>query len=453
MDDANSDDSEAVILRHLSHLPGRIVPVHFTGMGPTWTQLVHAGLLHYPQATHGIIADADFAPMSPVLDGYELDVRCSKHLYTVWTEDHLTSRRMDWIYRNLHGVRVERRTHQILTAPELPDQEVFQTLVSLDVDERTGGFQDRSGAKDARYIHWLELDLLDYPNDPRTLYYLAYAHLNLYQSAAPDAASHLQQAIAYFERRAAVEAGNLEERWFAMLKLGEVQERFVKDWAAAERWYLQAVELDGERVDPYFYLGQHFRLSGVYDRAYHWLSKAVRLERPDRALFQWELLYHCLRFIEFGEAVSRWKDASHAQLQEATTILAQARCEVEADKMTSLRQLREAVQVKAARMGKKTKAVSDAKVAAVKGVLSFMRANKAAVEGVGREEVEAMRAYVKEWKELDGELRSGWSTCRRFRQATAGYVKWWHRHVDALPPGASTLKWKEVSEEIVELCR
>ena len=46
-------------------------------------------------------------------------------------------------YRNMPGAQVKRRTHQILEVPRLPNQEVFQTLVPLNVDEREGGYQDR----------------------------------------------------------------------------------------------------------------------------------------------------------------------------------------------------------------------------------------------------------------------------------------------------------------------
>jgi hypothetical protein len=39
-----------------------MVVVEFDGMGPTWTVLVERGLEAFPQATHGILADADFTP-------------------------------------------------------------------------------------------------------------------------------------------------------------------------------------------------------------------------------------------------------------------------------------------------------------------------------------------------------------------------------------------------------
>lgn len=54
----------------------------------------------------GIIADADFMPMVDRLDKNELDIRCSKHMYTIWTEDHRNERKMDWIYQNIQGATV-----------------------------------------------------------------------------------------------------------------------------------------------------------------------------------------------------------------------------------------------------------------------------------------------------------------------------------------------------------
>jgi hypothetical protein len=68
--------------------------------------------------------------MKSTLDKMQLDVRCSKHMYTIWTEDHRNERKMDWIYRNIKGAVVKRRTHQILEVPPLPNQEVSRSLSS-----------------------------------------------------------------------------------------------------------------------------------------------------------------------------------------------------------------------------------------------------------------------------------------------------------------------------------
>ena len=110
----------------------------------------------FPQCTHGIISDADFSPLNPErFDKHDLDIRCSKHMFTIWSEGRTSERKMDWIYRNLPGAHVTRRTHQILEAPEMPDQEVFQTLTNLHLTEQTGGYQDRTPGKMERYGHAL----------------------------------------------------------------------------------------------------------------------------------------------------------------------------------------------------------------------------------------------------------------------------------------------------------
>ncbi len=51
VDDANTDDSPEVIMKHLGHIPGKIMTVHFDGMGPTWTELVKEGKISWTLST------------------------------------------------------------------------------------------------------------------------------------------------------------------------------------------------------------------------------------------------------------------------------------------------------------------------------------------------------------------------------------------------------------------
>ena len=485
VDDANTDESEAVILRHLAHIPGRIVTVHFDGMGPTWTQLVQAGLYFYPQATHGIIADADFSPMDSMLasgawDKMELDVRCSKHMYTIWTEDHNTHRRMDWIYRNIYGAKIERRTHQILTVPKLPNQEVFQTLTTLAVDEREGGYQDRSGEKDKRYIRWLELDLLDWPMDPRTLYYLAYAHLNLFlkDMTGEKGREALDVAVDYFKLRVSVK-GNKEERWFALLKLAEIHERYKGDWAEAQRWYEHAIEMDGLRADPYFYVGQHYRLLGEYEKAYGWLVKGVQLEEPDRSLFQWRMLYVCLVKVEVSEVVTRWQSASESVVREAAGWLAQAKCDMDREKDKRRQQLNIDVRQQLAVFNKPkpkpkptrqstTESSTPLHVQVVRQLLSLYKrardrlftALPTSLSADLASHIDTLAAYVEDYRSVAAEERDTWLTCRRYRQATMEYVQWWkaaehevRREVERDGQMELYEKWSERSTDVRTTCR
>ncbi len=38
--------------------------------------------------------------------------------------------------------------------------------------------------------------------------------------------------------------------------MGEIYERFYRDWAKAEEMYTECVRDDPDRADPYFYLGE-----------------------------------------------------------------------------------------------------------------------------------------------------------------------------------------------------
>lgn len=329
VDDQNTDNSAEIITKHLGHIPGEIVIVEFDGMGPTWTQLVNVGLEKYPEATHGIIADADFLPMQDSLDKRQLDVRCSKHLFTIWTQDLQNERRMDWIYRNIPGARVERRVHQSVKVPPIPGQEVFQTMIDLKIQEHQGGYQDRTPGKMLRYIEWLEKDLVDYPNDPRTLYYLGYSHFDIFlnrrQIATQEDWDHLAESVRYYDWRIQYE-GNEEEKWFSILKLGEIYERFYRDWDKAKSYYERCAEQDPERADSFFYLGQYYRLRNRPLEALPYLEVAASLPIPSRALFHWHFLYYCLSKLEYARAVHLIENPSLEVLKKSAGFLAQADC-------------------------------------------------------------------------------------------------------------------------------
>lgn len=429
VDDHNTDDSPEIIQRILGHIPGEIVIVNFDGMGPTWSELVQVGIEKYPEATHGLIADADFAPMSDQLDKMELDLRCSKHMFTIWTQDHRNERRMDWVYRNIPGAAVRRRTHQVVEVPKLLDQEVFQTLLPLNIDERDMGYQDRSGQKNERYIGFLEDDLIDYPNDTRTLYYLGYAHFSIFNDNSQNPSeSHwqdLEKGVNYFKQRIELD-GNKEELWFTLMKLGEIYERFYHDWDESLKFYVLCTEKDGERADAWFYIGQHYRLRGD-DRGLPYLKKAATLEVPDRALFQWHHLYQCLAALDYGRALQAANDPPlGVAYREAITLLTNTQCN--GAERAEVESLIKSFQVKVQGGNKsRTKVLKD--------LLKFLKSNLDYL-GVSLSEkidsdmgsityykilldhMEKIRAYRKQIKK-DNSL----DTCRRYRQVTTPYLR------------------------------
>lgn len=54
------------------------------------------------QATHGIMTDADYAPLYSYYDKKELDIHSAKELFRLYPQDSngvKQFRKMDWIYR------------------------------------------------------------------------------------------------------------------------------------------------------------------------------------------------------------------------------------------------------------------------------------------------------------------------------------------------------------------
>lgn len=174
---------------------------------------------------------------------------------------------------------------------------------------------------------------MQYPGDTRTLYYLAYAHLEIFlpnrNDPQPEHWEHLQIAVDYLTERIGIEAGNVEEKWFTYLKLGEIYDRFYKKWDVAKKYYIGCTEDDPERADPFFYIGQHYRLRSDHKEAIKWLAPAARKSMPARSLFQWHSLYHCLAAVEYARALkiaAERKDIQMEEVNEIVELLAKADC-------------------------------------------------------------------------------------------------------------------------------
>lgn len=487
IDDQNTDDSPEVIMKALGHIPGAIRTVHFDGMGPTWTQLVKAGLELFPNATHGIIADADFMPMQDRMDKMQLDTRCSKHMFTIWTEDHMNERKMDWIYRNIPGAEVKRRAHQVVEVPTQPNQQVFQTMIDLNIEERAGGWLDRTGKKAEKYVELMSKDLLEYPRDPRTLYYLAYAHFDVYNrekdNPKPEHWEHLRKAMERFEERAQLDVGNAEERWFAILKMGEISERFYKDWSKAEQYYLRCTKLDPARADAWFYIGQHYRLSHEFEKALPYLKTASELPMPDRALFQWHYLYKCLAELEYARAFTMIPNPSPDRLREAQRIMRGGDCENgEAGHGTEMKSLKDVVNLKVAQLSESSGSSQrkDPKAHVIRKLLDLIDTHSDELK-------DALTLTLPEWDEtedqpltvFDGLLQSlaeasrfrkkarqllkkdpeghkAFSTCRNYRLATAPYLRFFKSHQAEIAksiPRSIIKEWERLHGLVHSMCR
>lgn len=120
--------------------------------------------------------------------------------------------------------------------------------------------------------------------------------------------------------------GNFEERWFTLLKLGEIHERFYQDWNKAKSFYEECAEADPERADSFFYLAQGHRLRNEPELALPYIDKGANLEIPERSLFHWLFLYNCLTKLEYGRIAIALSNPSLVDMKKAKLAMLKANC-------------------------------------------------------------------------------------------------------------------------------
>jgi hypothetical protein len=367
VDDANSDDSVAIIKQYLGHLPGEICEVHFDGIGPTWNAVLQMGILHFPGATHGIAADADFTPIHSALDRNALSLRENTLRFLAWDEQQITDRPLDWIYRNIPGARVIRRAHHAVVVPYLPGQRGTLDLIrDLECISYSGGYGDRSGvvSKHERYIAWLTKDYEERPQDEDLLYYRAMSHLEIFSTRRAANISvdpvldvrHLEWALYLFEQRASLPVGsgegNNEARWLSIHKQANIYSDYTENKHQAELLYLRAIRTDPHRIDSYFYLQHMYAVNGTQEKwrqAERILRYVFDLHIPIRHWQPSPLMYTCFRYTFYARAVNALRHPTEPMITRALEGLNHAKCSATADPNNNpqvVRQLKKEVQQK-----------------------------------------------------------------------------------------------------------
>jgi hypothetical protein len=132
----------------------------------------------------------------------------------------------------------------------------------------------------------LERYLLEKPDDPRSLFYLAQSYKH---------AGDLEAAYATYQRRTGVE-GWAEERFMAQLECGRVAMQLGKPEADVVSHLLAAYDLRPTRAEPVYELAHYFRTRKAYGKAFLFATAGVQIPWPKDSLFvaqevyEWRLL-------------------------------------------------------------------------------------------------------------------------------------------------------------------
>lgn len=171
--------------------------------------------------------------------------------------------------------------------------------------------QEEKYLRDARL---LEEELARNPDDARSQFYLGQSYRD---------AGRLEQALAAYKKRAAMEKGWDEERFVAQLEVGRISIRLEKNEAVVLAELLAAYNLRPTRAEPLYELARYYRLKNGYAMATLFAKAGAQTPRPSDRLFVAESVYTWRLLDELAVAASWVGD--HATTQRACeTVLERA---------------------------------------------------------------------------------------------------------------------------------
>ena len=130
------------------------------------------------------------------------------------------------------------------------------------------------GDKFERDVRLLEQGLIDSPNNPRYLFYLAQSYKDNKQ---------IDKSIELYKRR--IDAGGwYEEIWYSMYMIMKLYAE-KKMYADMEFWGMKAYEYRKERAENLLYLVRHFRDRREYFKSWHYYQLGSVIKKPNDLLF------------------------------------------------------------------------------------------------------------------------------------------------------------------------
>ncbi len=153
-----------------------------------------------------------------------------------------------------------------------------------------GVTQEQKFSRDALLF---EEELAKNPNDARSQFYLAQSYRD---------AGRIEDGLAAYKQRAAMDNGWAEERFMAQLEAGRLSIRLEKSEAIVLGELLGAYNLRPTRAEPLFELARYYRMRQGYAMATLFAKAGVGTPLPDDHLFVVQSVYSWRLLDELGVA-------------------------------------------------------------------------------------------------------------------------------------------------------
>lgn len=266
VDTGSTDGTQQIIKDALADVPGTLHEHPWKNFGHNRTEAIK---LAAKEADYILTIDAD-----EILrwdDGFE---------FKTLTEDwyNIFKRSMGREYRvpNLVKAACDWRWEGVLhEQPESDTAKTFGNLDNILIDAPREGARARDPHTFKRDALMLEQDLLENPDNTRTVFYLAQSYRD---------ANDRELAIRYYKQRATM-GGWREEVFMSIYQIAIQMMRLGEPWSKCLEMYLRAHAHTPSRVEPLYKIGMEYARQKNWPLASLFLERAAEGKRYDNALF------------------------------------------------------------------------------------------------------------------------------------------------------------------------
>ncbi len=292
-DTGSTDGTQDIVREVLSDIPGTLIERPWVDFAHNRTEVLDSsrGRCDYTlivDADDEFATDAGFVMPALKADSYSIAVHFSGMTYH---RRQLVRSALPWRYVGV--------LHEYITCEQALTEEMLNGLRIVVHHE---GARSRDSLSYRRDALILEKALLDEPDNPRYVFYLAQSYHD---------AQDLELSLRHYRRRAAM-GGWRDEAWFSLYRIAKISEQLNRPWPEVMASYLAAFQYMPSRAEPLYWIAMHYQHAKEFCVAKGFFEWAMAISAPaPTALFVERPVYDYLLELEY--AVCCYWVGAHAE--------------------------------------------------------------------------------------------------------------------------------------------